>query len=88
MHMESLSDQKYFVTFIDDYLRCCAVCFLRQDYEALEKFKEAKAEITNTSGEKSKALCTDNSGEYLSKDFKTYLKIQGMHHLLTVPYSP
>ena len=54
----------------------------------LEKFKQFEAEITNDSGEKIKALRTDNSGEYLSKDFKAYLESQGIRHELTVPYPP
>ena len=90
MHTESIGGKKYFVTFIDDYSRCCDVYFLRHKSEALEKFKQFEAEITNVSGEKIKALCTDNGGEYLSKDFKAYLKSQGtyVHHELTVSYSP
>ena len=79
---------RYIYKFIYLYVpRCCAVYFFRHKYEALEKFKEFEAEITNPSGEKIKALRTDNGGEYLSKDFKVYLKFQGILHELTVPYS-
>ena len=34
------------------------------------------------------ALQSDNGGEYLSKEFRAYLKSKGTHHELTVPHSP
>ncbi len=33
-------------------------------------------------------LRTDNGGEYLSKEFQTYLASKGIEHQLTVPHSP
>ena len=33
MHTESIGRQKYFVTFIDEYSRCCAVYFMRHKSE-------------------------------------------------------
>ena len=35
-----------------------------------------------------KSLRTDNGGEYISTEFKEYLKLRGIHHELTVPYTP
>ncbi len=35
-----------------------------------------------------KILRSDNGGEYISNNFKTYLKEQGIKHELTVPYTP
>ncbi|GJP41365.1 hypothetical protein CLOM_g1025 [Closterium sp. NIES-68] len=35
-----------------------------------------------------KAIRTDRGGEFLSKDFSTWLKNQGIRHSLTMPYSP
>ena len=84
MHTESLGGQKYFVTFIDDYSRCCAVYFLMHKSEVLEKFKEFEAVTTNESSQRIGTLRTDNGGEYLSKEFKA----KGMRHEMTVAYSP
>lgn len=39
MSVESIGRQKYFVTFIDDYTRCCSVYFMRQKSEVFEKFR-------------------------------------------------
>lgn len=40
MQAESIGGSKYFVTFIDDYSRCCKVYFIKQKSEVLRKFKE------------------------------------------------
>ena len=56
--------------------------------EVLEKFKEFEASITNERDRRIGTLRTDNGGEYLSGEFKEYLKSRGIRHELTVPYSP
>ena len=88
MHTESFGGQKYFVTFIDDFSRCCAVYFMKKKSEVLEKFKEFEAITTNESGRRVIKLRTDNGGEYVSQEFETYLKSKGIQHELTVPHSP
>ena len=88
MHTESIGGRKYFVTFIDDYSRCCAVYFLRHKSEVLDKFKEFEAITTNECGHRIGMLRTDNGGEYVSAEFKTYLKSKGIRHQLSVPHSP
>ena len=52
MPKESIGGRKYFVTFIDDYSRCCQVYLLRHKSEVLEKFKEFEAATTNDNGER------------------------------------
>ena len=54
----------------------------------LAKFKEFEALTTNDCGLKIAALRTDNGGEYISIEFKVYLKLRGIRHELTVPYTP
>ena len=88
MHTKSIGGRKYFVTFIDDYSRCCAVYFLRNKSEVPEKFKEFEAITTNECGQKIGTLRTDNGGEYLSREFKAYLRSKGIRHELTVAHSP
>ena len=36
---ESIGRCKYFVTFIDDYSRCCSVYFMKNKNEVLDKFR-------------------------------------------------
>ncbi len=82
MQTESIGGCRYYVTFIDDYSRCCNVYFMERKSEVLEKFREFEtAGVTGT-------LRSDNGGEYLSEEFKQYLKTKEIHHELTVPHSP
>ena len=52
VHTESFSGQKYFVTFIDYYSRCCAAYFMKHKSKVFAKFKEFEAEVTNESSQK------------------------------------
>ena len=88
MHTHSIGGAKYFVTFIDDYTRCCAVYFMKHKSEVFDKFKEFEATTTNEVGKAIGTLRTDNGGEYLSTEFQNYLKVKGIRHELTVPHSP
>ena len=67
MSTESIGGQKYFVTFIDDYSRCCAVYFLKHKSQVLEKFKEFEADVTNESGQRIGTLQTDNGGSLVNQ---------------------
>ena len=88
MPTESLGRKRYFVSFNDDYSRCCQVYFMRHKSEVLDKFKEFEARVTNKTGLEISTLRTDNGGEYVSKEFEEFLKSKGIRHELTVPYSP
>ena len=88
MQTESFGGRKYFVTFIDDYSRCCAVYFLKQKSEVFDKFKKFEAEVTNKCGHSIGTLRTDNGGEYLSKKFQDFLESKGITHELTMPHTP
>ena len=88
MPTDSIGGNKYFVTSIDDFSRCCAVYFLKSKSEAPEKFKEFEVHVYNDCGLNIGSLRSDNGGEYLSKEFRAYLKLKRTHHQLTVPHSP
>ena len=88
MQTQSIGGAKYFVTFIDDYTRCCAVYFMKHKSEVLDKFKEFEVTTTNDAGRAIGTLRTDNGGEYLSSAFQNYLKEKGIRHEMTVPHSP
>ena len=88
MQTQSIGGAKYFVTFIDDYTRCCAVYFMKCKSEVLDKFKEIEVTTTNDAGRAIGSLRTDNDGEYWSFAFQNYLKEKGIRHELTVPHSP
>jgi transposase InsO family protein len=76
-------DQDTFVRFTDDFNRYGYVYLMRHKSESFDKFKEFKAEVENQLGKKIKVFRTYRGGEYLSGDFREYLKEHGIVPQLT-----
>ena len=72
MQTQSIGGAKYFVTFIDDYARCCTLYYMKHKSEVLDKFKEFEVTTTNDVGRAIRTLRTDNGGAYLSSAFQNY----------------
>ena len=62
--------ERYFMLVIDDYSRLTWVSFLKEKYQAFEKFKNFKALTENQIGKRLKALISNRGGEFSSGDFK------------------
>ncbi|GKD03371.1 retrotransposon protein, putative, ty1-copia subclass [Tanacetum coccineum] len=75
----------YFITFMDDYSR---YGYVEHKHEVFETFKVFKNEVENQLGKTIKALRSDRGGEYISQEFKDYLKACGIVQQLTPPYTP
>jgi transposase InsO family protein len=84
----SLNGFQYVTTFIDDFSRFIAIYPIREKSEAFSCFKQYKAAAEMVTGQKLAALRTDRGGEYLSKEFSTFLTAAGIQHELTPPYTP
>ncbi|GJV67380.1 retrotransposon protein, putative, ty1-copia subclass [Tanacetum coccineum] len=78
----------YFITFTDDYSRYGYVYLLKHKHEVFETFKVLKNEVENQLGKTIKALRSDQGGEYISQEFKDYLKACRIIQQLTPPYTP
>ncbi|GJY97242.1 putative RNA-directed DNA polymerase [Tanacetum coccineum] len=78
----------YFITFTDDYSRYGYVYLLKHKHEVFETFKVFKSEVENQLGKTIKAIRSDRGGEYISQEFKDYLKACGIVQQLTPPYTP
>ncbi|GJV86719.1 retrotransposon protein, putative, ty1-copia subclass, partial [Tanacetum coccineum] len=78
----------YFITFTDYYSRYGYVYLLKHKHEVFETFKVFKNEVENQLGKTIKALRSDRGGEYISQEFKDYLKSCGIVQQLTPPYTP
>ncbi|GJT20307.1 retrotransposon protein, putative, ty1-copia subclass [Tanacetum coccineum] len=78
----------YFITFTDDYSRYGYVYLLKHKHEVFETFKVFKNEVENQLGMTIKAIRSDRGGEYISQEFKDYLKANGIVQQLTPPYTP
>jgi transposase InsO family protein len=73
---------------IDDYSRLTWVSFLKEKYEAFEKFKVFKALTKNQIGKRLKAVSSDRGGEFSSRDFKEFFYKHGIKIEYTIPRTP
>ncbi len=87
------SDEKgklYLLTFIDDYSRWVWLTITtdKSGASVLKQFVRFKVWAEKYTGFEVKTLRTDNGGEYINDDFKTYLHTMGIERQTTVAYSP
>jgi transposase InsO family protein len=73
---------------IDDYSRLTWVSFLKEKYEAFEKFKVFKALIENQAGKILKAVRFDRGGDFSSWNFKEFCDKHGIKREYTIPRTP
>ena len=78
----------YFVSFIDDYSRYGYVYLMKYKSETFEKFKEFRAEVKKQLGKSIKTLRSDRGGEYLSQEFQSYMRDNGILSQWTPLYTP
>ena len=84
----SIGGAEYFVTFIDDKTHYVWIYVLKNKHEVFETFKQWKSLVEKSSGYKVKTFRTDNGGEYMSTEFESYLKSEGIKHEYTIPKPP
>lgn len=73
--------------FIDDYSCFTWMYPLPQKSDIFMCFIKFKGLVENIFSCKIKQFQTDNGGEYLSNNFKQFLKTHGILHRLTCPHS-
>lgn len=69
MLTQSLGGTSYFVTFIGDAVRKLWACAMKSKDETFSCFKKFVSMVETQSGKKLKALCSDNGGAYIAKEF-------------------
>jgi transposase InsO family protein len=85
MSISARDGSRYFITFTDNFSRYGYVYLMRHNSKSFENFKEFKTEVENQLRKKIKVFRTDRSGEYLSGEFRGYLKAHGIVPQLTPP---
>ncbi|CAL2244935.1 unnamed protein product [Prunus armeniaca] len=88
LKIESLSGNRYFLLFTDDFTRMSWVYFIRNKSSALECFRKFKAMTELQSGYKIKGLRSDRGGEFLPGEFNKFCEESGIQRQLTMAYSP
>ncbi|KAA0049626.1 gag/pol protein [Cucumis melo var. makuwa] len=88
MNVKARGSFEYFISFIDDYSRYGYLYLMEHKSEALEKFKEYKAEVENLLSKKIKILRSDRGGEYMDLRFQDYMIEHGIQSQLSAPGTP
>lgn len=88
MEAKSLTGSTYFLTFIDDLCRYTTVYFLKQKSQVFACFKDYCNLTIRQHDLPIQFLRSDNGEEYISKEFQSYCKSEGIQQQYTVPYSP
>ena len=78
MQQESLGGSRYTLVFTDDFSCKSWVYFLKSKGETLTKFRHFKNQIETETGNPIQVLCSDRGGEYLSDEFSTFCKENGI----------
>lgn len=84
----SLNNNLYFIVIIDDFSRMTWVYFAKEKSDAFLIFKKFKNKAERQSGNTSKILRTDRSGEFVSKEFDRFWEEFGNRRQLTASYTP
>lgn len=84
----SIDDNKYFVTFIDDFSNFTIVYLIKTKDEVFNCFKEYIQMAQSMFNTKLAKLRCDNGGEYVSQDLRKFCKENGIILDYTIPYTP
>jgi len=81
----STRQNRYFLTFIDDFSRKTWIYFLKRKSEVFNCFK---AIVEKQNGYKIRTVRSDQGGEYTANDFEAFCTQQGIRHQTTPAYTP
>lgn len=87
MQVDSIGENRYFVTFIDDHSRKLWTYLIKKKDEVLEVFKKFKSMVERQNSYKIKVLKTDCGGEYVSNDLGKFCDQKGIVHEVVLPYT-
>ncbi|KAK8954800.1 hypothetical protein KSP39_PZI002048 [Platanthera zijinensis] len=79
---------RYFVSFIDDFTRCCWVYLMRAKSDVFYFYTQFSHMVATQFSSRIQILRSDNGGEYTSSSFSAFLASQGTLHQFSCPYTP
>ena len=84
----TINGSRWFVSFIDDYTRMTWICLMKNKQEVCSLFKQFYLMVTTQYQSSIRILRTDNIGEFINHNLKNFVKMHGIIHQTTCPYSP
>lgn len=84
----TIDNKNYFVLFVDQYTHYCVTYLLTYKSDVFAAFKDFVAKSEAKFNLKLVNLYSDNGGEYLSTEMKSYCVEKGISYHLTVPRTP
>jgi hypothetical protein len=88
MPVTSLGGSKYLATFLDDYSKLSIVRPITHKSDTAGVVREVIQLMETQSGQRCRAIRTDNGTEYVNQHLASYLKAKGIIHQTTIPYNP
>lgn len=85
---DTAGGSQYFMTVIDDFTRYSFVKLIARKSEVAGSLKDYINLVETQTGNKVKALRSDNGGEYTSKVLDGFLQDKGIIHQFSLPYTP
>jgi Reverse transcriptase (RNA-dependent DNA polymerase)/Integrase core domain/GAG-pre-integrase domain len=86
--VETKGGKRYYITFTDDATRLTHMFLLRAKSDAFDAYKKYDAWCQTQFDVRIKTLHSDRGGEFMGKEFVSYLKERGTKQKLTVHDSP
>ena len=88
MKTKGFYGERYFMILVDDFSRMMWVAFLKEKFEAFDKFKIFKNRVENESNMKIKCLRSDRGGEFTSNEFNIFCEANRIKRQLLAPRTP
>ena len=85
-HSEGYKEEKYFLTFVDDYSKIVRIYPIKSKDEVYNKFEEYINLVENKTGKSIKKLRCDNGTEYLNKNMYKLFRDKGIECETCSPY--
>ena len=79
---------RYFLLFIDDFSRMTWVYFLKNKSEVFDKFTQFYKMVQTQYKQCIQVLRSDNGGEYINANMKTFFVEKGLIHQTSCAYTP
>jgi len=83
-----VGQNRYFISFIDEYSRMIWLYFIKAKSDVFSVFKRFKVFAEKQIGRRLKIFRTDGVGEYTSNEFETFFTESCIQHEVTAPYTP